>query len=374
VPLHFALEQGHASAVPLKALVTVRNALGWEIARADALLATANQRTTDQLNAGDVVSAYPLLRLPFGAPPGDYQVYVRIYDESEIVSGLEPLGTEEGMTSGRDVLLGMWSVGAGADWPATGRASMLPYAVNISLGEPVTLLAHDLDAQLSPRRNGDLMRMTLLWQANAPLPMLTLRAVDQTWATEIPAMVTDARGIVLDWRQVRVPLGAASGQAELLLSNDTVLARFTVVTLPAIVEAPEVEQVVDAEVSGLARLFGYTLHTPEVDADNLPRVTLVWEASAADVETAYTVFVQLLDSSGVVLAQSDAMAAGGMRPTTTWRSGEFIIDEHTLHWNVTPVSGSAMLIVGLYDAGTNVRLTWGDGEDFLRLPSVLQVR
>ena len=66
----------------MKAKLIVQNDLGWTVASADAIFATANQRTSSALAAGDLLTAYPLLRLPYGAPAGDYRVFLRLYDET----------------------------------------------------------------------------------------------------------------------------------------------------------------------------------------------------------------------------------------------------------------------------------------------------
>src|SRR5690606_8809460 len=87
VPLQITLNQPVVD--DLKAAVIVRNSLGWEIARADAPFATANQRTTSQLHADESAMAYPLLRLPYGAPAGNYQVVLRVYAEQSAVSGYD---------------------------------------------------------------------------------------------------------------------------------------------------------------------------------------------------------------------------------------------------------------------------------------------
>jgi hypothetical protein len=62
-----------------------------------------------------------------------------------------------------------------------------------------------------------------------------------------------------------------------------------------------------------------------------------------------------------------------MRPTTTWRTGEYIVDDHYLTWNVDPAPGTARLIVGFYDAATNRRLLTDDGRDALLLLDTVQI-
>ena len=96
-------------------------------------------------------------------------------------------------------------------------------------------------------------------------------------------------------------------------------------------------------------------------------LTLIWRADSSAIPVSYTVFVQLLNSEGVVIAQSDAMPAQGERPTTNWREGEYIVDTHRLAYNGLAQPGAVQVIVGWYDASTNQRLRHEDGTDALSL-------
>lgn len=102
-------------------------------------------------------------------------------------------------------------------------------------------------------------------------------------------------------------------------------------------------------------------------------MALVWQA----VETtplSYTVFVQLVDESGRVIAQSDSVPADETRPTTGWRPGEYIEDSHLLKFNENAAPGSATLIAGLYDPATGQRVRLADGTDAVMLMRGVVVR
>src|SRR5690606_22495962 len=159
--------------VELKAALIVQNDLGWEIARADAVFATADQRTSDLLPSGALLTAYPLLRLPYGAPPGQSRVFLRIYDEVESPSGYTPpAGTT---ISRRDALLGEWDAPEGAAWEAVDRDALLPNLVDVAIQDDLTLIGHDasLDSASSVA-NGSEIRLTLLWRGSGDLPDLML--------------------------------------------------------------------------------------------------------------------------------------------------------------------------------------------------------
>jgi 4-amino-4-deoxy-L-arabinose transferase-like glycosyltransferase len=354
----------------LKAAVIVRNAPGWEIARADAIFATTNQRTSDMLTAGEALAAYALLRLPYGAPAGSYPVYIRLYDDQQ-PNGYEVIG--EQAAAGRDVLLGIWETTAG-EWASTNRATELPYQANLRVSASHVLLAHSVAPENAPLRNGDAIALSLLWQGEGRPPDLTLRDSDGRWRRTITATAPALSGIGLDWRSARVPLDAPAGTTELVLPNGDVLGRYPVEVLPAVFEPPAVAHPTEFAFAGVGTLIGYMLNESTLSLGQQPEITLVWRAGDSPLTTDYTVFVQMIDDEGVLIAQSDAPPASGARPTTGWRAGEYIIDKHRLTFNVSTAPGPVQLIAGLYDARNNQRVPLTAGQTFATLETTLMFR
>jgi hypothetical protein len=70
--------------------------------------------------------------------------------------------------------------------------------------------------------------------------------------------------------------------------------------------------------------------------------------------------VHALDAEGNIVAQSDSIPAGGARPTGGWLPGEYVIDTHRL---AVAAGKVVALRVGLYDAGTGIRVGVDDGGD-----------
>jgi hypothetical protein len=70
------------------------------------------------------------------------------------------------------------------------------------------------------------------------------------------------------------------------------------------------------------------------------------------VTSTYKVFVHLLDASGNIVAQSDAIPAGGDAPTESWLAREVVTDRHELH---APGPGTYWLVAGLYDPASGAR-------------------
>jgi hypothetical protein len=364
-----------AQATPgdLKVALIVKNSLGWEIARGDAIFSRADQKTSTQLAPGETLEAYPLARLPYGAPPGDYTVELRVYDETAL-SGYDVLSAA-GAPGGKDLSIGAWRVLPGADWQAVQPEHTLT-PVNLVAGAGMTLLAQSMPvADAIPATNGGIVQLAMLWQGQGALPELQLAAEDGSWSVQVPPFsraLHDA--ISLDWRETRVPANAHSGPATLTLLDGTALARYAVTALPGLFEAPPFATAVGAKLRGAGELLGFTMDQQTVSRSQPVSVTLVWHAGDVTPEAGYTVFVQLVGQDGKPIAQSDAIPALGQRPTTGWRPGEYVVDTHTLTFHSDAAAGPARLIAGLYDAKTGKRVLLADGSDAVTLMTAVDVR
>lgn len=346
LPVTITLQQ--ATPAELKAAVIAVNPLGEEVARADAVFATANQRTSTDGTVGASLTAYPLLRLPYGAPPAEYTLKLRLYDESSL-SGYDLL--VDGSAAGKDWEMGTWVPAPGADWVADA-----PRALRLMTDIPLP------EAAL---RNGDQAQITLLWEGDPAAPLPPLELAGEGWAVDVPPTVAEHDDAVLDWRAFQVPIAATAGQATLSLPDGTVLAGYTITEIPLQTEPPPVQYSADAVFAGIGTLVGYDV---AVDESALT-VSLVWRATEnAPTARDYTVFVQLLGAGGQVITQSDASPAAGARPTTGWRPGEIIVDEHMLPLPPDADLTQARLITGMYDGDGN-RAELPDGRDFATLPA-----
>jgi hypothetical protein len=95
-------------------------------------------------------------------------------------------------------------------------------------------------------------------------------------------------------------------------------------------------------------------------------VELAWQTQTA-VTGSYKVFVHLLDASGAIVAQSDAIPAGDYA-TSRWLPQEVVIDLHRLNLPADLAPGAYRLVAGLYDPVENQRLVAHDAQD-TALPS-----
>ncbi len=116
-------------------------------------------------------------------------------------------------------------------------------------------------------------------------------------------------------------------------------------------------------------LESYALSADSVQPGDVLQLRLTWQTDAP-LETRYKVFVQLLDSDGVLVTQRDSEPGGGLALTTTWKTGDSIIDNHALLLpdNLSPANYA--LIIGLYNIDDpQERLQVGEA-DYLNLSEI----
>lgn len=134
-----------------------------------------------------------------------------------------------------------------------------------------------------------------------------------------------------------------------------------VAALPASIQAT-------AQTDGGPILLRQTQIGPAVAGQPL-HVVLYWQTDAP-VRGSYTVFTQLFDPEGKMIAQQDNIPVRGLAPTNTWEPGAVIRDEYVLALPANAPAGAYTLLAGLYDAQGRRQLTLADGTaaDHLTLP------
>lgn len=140
---------------------------------------------------------------------------------------------------------------------------------------------------------------------------------------------------------------------------------------------PEVANAVNARLGDRATLVGYEIDTTRTTPGTSFTLTLTWQAESLS-DTAYTVFIHLLDAEEHIYAQCDMPPLAGTRPTTSWLPGEMLRDTYTLTANANTPPGTYWLKVGLYDPATNIRLPVTDAGgqpvgDAVTLPTTIQI-
>ena len=81
----------------------------------------------------------------------------------------------------------------------------------------------------------------------------------------------------------------------------------------------------------------------------------------APIDESYTVFTQLLNPAGVLVAQQDNLPVEGLAPTNTWQPNTVIRDPYRLAIPADAAPGSYQLLIGLYNGEGRRQLTLSDG-------------
>jgi mannosyltransferase len=128
-------------------------------------------------------------------------------------------------------------------------------------------------------------------------------------------------------------------------------------------------ETVNAQFGENITLESYALSATTVSPNAALQIQLHWMTDAP-LETRYKVFVQLLNSDGVLVAQRDSEPSGGQALTTLWQPNETVTDNHALLIPSDLAAGEYTLIIGLYDANNpNDRLAVED-RDYLELETI----
>jgi hypothetical protein len=100
-------------------------------------------------------------------------------------------------------------------------------------------------------------------------------------------------------------------------------------------------------------LLGFDLPVAQISPGGTLPLTLYWQTNGpTDID--YTVFVHLVGPDGQNHGQLDYRPGGG--PTSSWTSGQVIVDELTLPVDEDSPAGTYAIAVGMYDAQSGGRL------------------
>lgn len=338
--------------------VSILNPLDTVITYHDAPIARRDQTPTSEWGRSDKGTAYNLLHLPEGAPPIEYPLEMTVYSVGQ-PSGLDLLSAEGGPIGKAyrfDERLPL--PGQPFDVDTAGSLVETNNTTGILDGSvPLDVTVRIYGPDITPNADG--------------MVNIYLRGMENgLYSPIVWELHTLAPYGYLSWHRFEIPSDAPNGQAYLWV-EESYWRRFEVIKLVHTFEPPSFSTPVQVEFPNIGTLVGVTVPQNEFSADALPQISLIWQASQA-TEKSYTVFVQLLDPNGVLLAQSDREPAGFSRPTTGWVTGEYITDNHSLNFRVDEYvenySGLAYFIVGLYDPVTFERVPLEDGQNFIRLP------
>lgn len=130
-------------------------------------------------------------------------------------------------------------------------------------------------------------------------------------------------------------------------------------------DIPTMQNALNKWLNDQVTLLGYDLSTEPLTGGGRLRVILYWQARAP-LESSYSVFVHLLDSSGSIVAQHDGVPVNGSVPTHNWATDEVITDQHLVEFPSLS-GGEYRLVVGLYNSTTGERLAAASGDTSILL-------
>ena len=259
----------------------------------------------------------------------------------------------------------------------------------------IDLVGVQIPAEQSVKPGGGPVRVTLYWQAASPVSENYLSSLHllgreltsvgsvnrhpaggmvptsewetgQIWrdvyhlyaqpAAQAPARLQVRVGLYDPEADADLPVtGPAGERLPLLIVGDARLAPAAGAAPPS----PNVRR--DVSLSDGVTLLGHTVAPrPAYPGDTL-HVTLYWQAASTPSQD-YQVFVHLLDPAGAQLVVADGPPVSGYFPTSFWRAGDAVEDEHTLSLPTDLAPGDYRIAVGLYDPESGARLTRQDGE------------
>lgn len=115
------------------------------------------------------------------------------------------------------------------------------------------------------------------------------------------------------------------------------------------------------------QLRGFTIDAADIHTGSILPMTIYWQAEKP-VDTAYTIFVQVLNAAGELVAQNDSEPLHGYLPTNRWQPGEIIPDRIDVSLPADMPAGEYTVITGMYDLKTMQRLPVLDtGNNFVIL-------
>jgi hypothetical protein len=253
----------------------------------------------------------------------------------------------------------------------------IPKRLDLDVGGGLHLLGFDPGFS-GPLRPGKQAALSLWWQATQPLSQNLAVALgighdEQVWplnkpqplgGSDYPSRDWPAGTVVRTFVDLRVPADVEAGKLNLGLRlvnvengvslSNWLLGQVDVAVRTRSFEAPHMTHLLGTNFGNQATLLGYDLDLTNFQVDSPVQLTLYWQAQKG-MDTAYRVFVHLLEPTGGIVVQMDREPRAGDAPTTGWLAGEVVKDDI-----VMKVSGAATtahaIAIGLYDPATGARV------------------
>ncbi|MGB3905271.1 MAG: DUF2079 domain-containing protein [Anaerolineae bacterium] len=330
---------------------------------------------TNLWERGMVVADHYSLSVPWGTPPGKYQVLIGAYSE-ETGRRLPP---EETRLEVRDNALPLATIEVTRPtYPPPLEEVAAQHRLGIAFTDEIELVGFDLGQDSA--EPGQQVPLILIWRALSEptedyLVSLRLKPIDgeheQSWL-QLPAGGTyptskwEQGAVVRDWHDLGLAPDTAPGVYELSVSlvkpdggavrSEVGLGTVTVEGRRRVFTMPQIQSPLDARLGGSVAFLGYDQSSTTVRPGETIRLTLYWQA-LREMGTSYTVFTHLLDAEERIWGQMDSIPQRGEAPTTSWLVGEVITDQYEIVVAPDAHRGTYLLEIGMYDASTGQRLS-----------------
>lgn len=327
---------------------------------------------TGQWAVGAEERGYYLVRSDPATPPGTYWLKAVLYtsDGRRLAPSLPGVGANLAVT------LGQMAVHPPLVPPDVTDLA-IPERLDLEMGDGLWLLGFDpgFAGRLRP---GDRATLKLWWQAQESptrnwAVVVGIGQGEQVWSLNEPQPLAGADYPTHDWpagavvrtrADLRLPPDIESGDYNLGLRlldmesetvyADWLLGKMEVEGRTRKFEIPSIGHHLGTNFDAQVSLLGYDLDLSQAGEGGPVYLTLYWQAQR-EMETAYKVFVHLLNESGQIVTQVDREPQAGEAPTTGWLAGEVVVDEIEI-----PVTDALVttrsIAIGLYDPSSGKRL------------------
>jgi hypothetical protein len=248
-------------------------------------------------------------------------------------------------------------------------ASVQPFhTLEVDIGNDVRLAGYQQAAH--DFKSGDTIHLFLYTQGNqeTAVEVGLMDEQDQMWATS-PITLQSAPDLARQQVDLPVPPEARTGEYRFYVrdtqGNVTRFGRAHISQKQTpLLTAGDVKITNRLDVSfddGIT-LLGYDLATSTLRPGETVNLTLYWQA-AGPLAQRYKVFTHLLGETfnaangNFLWGQLDSEPAANTRLTTTWRTGEVIVDEYAIRLQADAPAGPYRIEIGLYDPISGARLS-----------------
>lgn len=338
------------------------------------LMSNLWHQATGAWSVGATERDYYLVPIDPTTPSGTYRVKTVVYNSDDDSRRLAP--AISGIGADLAVTLGKVTVKPPSTPPDLASLP-IPQRLDYKVGDGLWLLGFD-PGFTGPLRPGDLVTLSLWWQADEP-PSKDLAVIvgmgrgEQAWplselqplgGADYPTRDWPAGAVVRTLVDLHVPRDVETGEYNLgvrlldaesrITLADWVLGRTEVMGRTRDFNVPSMMHRVGANFGRQVTLLGYDVDQSRVGEGGPVQLNLYWQAQR-EIDTDYKVFVHVLDESQQIVSQVDREPQGGEAPMSGWLAGEVVMDEIEVSMTAEMI-GVRSIAVGLYDQITGKRV------------------